>query len=235
MNKELTFRQGLRETLPTIFGYLGIGIAFGMIGRASGLNLWLIFLLSCLVYAGSAQFIMVGLMAVQSPILSIILAVFLVNSRMILMSMTTARYFKNEKMWKNIWLGTLLTDESFALGMNKQNYTDGILSFPWFNAVNLFSYASWAFATLIGAILGSFIPNPSQFGLEFAVIAMFIGLLYLQVINDRTKKLSLQLIVIGLVFLLFYVGLIFIPANLLILLVTLVCCGLGMVVKHVFF
>lgn len=100
MNKELTFRQGLRETLPTIFCYLGIGIAFGMIGRASGLNLWLIFLLSCLVYAGSAQFIMVGQMAVQSAILSIILAVFLVNSRMILMSMTTVRYFKNEKMWK---------------------------------------------------------------------------------------------------------------------------------------
>lgn len=124
-----------------------------------------------------------------------------------------------------------MTDESFALGMNKQNYTDGILSFPWFNGVNLFSYASWVFATLIGAILGSFIPNPNQFGLEFAVIAMFIGLLYLQVINDRTKKLSLQLIVIGLVCLLFYVGLIFIPTNLLILLVTLVCCGLGMVVN----
>ncbi len=93
MNSELTFKQGLIDTLPTVFGYIGIGIAFGMIGHSAGFSVGLIFLLSAIVYAGSAQFIMITMLATHSPILSIMLSVFLVNSRMILMSMTTASFF----------------------------------------------------------------------------------------------------------------------------------------------
>lgn len=37
MNSELTFKQGLKDTMPTVFGYIGIGIAFGMIGHSEGL------------------------------------------------------------------------------------------------------------------------------------------------------------------------------------------------------
>lgn len=93
MNSELTFKQGLIDTLPTVFGYIGIGIAFGMIGHSAGFSVGLIFLLSAIVYAGSAQFIMITMLTTHSPILSIMLSVFLVNSRMILMSMTTASFF----------------------------------------------------------------------------------------------------------------------------------------------
>ena len=110
MNSELTFRQGLKDTLPTVFGYIGIGAAFGMIGHSAGFSAWVILLLSLIVYAGSAQFIIITMLAVHSPLLSIVLSVFLVNSRIILMSMTTASYFKNESLLKNIFIGTLLTD-----------------------------------------------------------------------------------------------------------------------------
>lgn len=76
MNSELTFKQGLIDTLPTVFGYIGIGIAFGMIGHSAGFSVGLIFLLSAIVYAGSAQFIMITMLATHSPILSIMLSVF---------------------------------------------------------------------------------------------------------------------------------------------------------------
>ena len=217
MNSELTFKQGLKDTMPTVFGYIGIGIAFGMIGHSEGFSVWVILLLSLIVYAGSAQFIMVSMLATHSPIMSIVLSVFLVNSRIILMSMTTASYFKNESLLKNILLGTLLTDESFALGMNKQNYTEGKLNFSWFNASNLLAYLVWALASAIG------------------VIAMFIGLLYLQLISDKTLGLMLQLVMVGITLVLFYFGLIFLPSNLLVLFVTLIACALGVGVKRVFF
>jgi len=48
MNSELTFKQGLIDTLPTVFGYIGIGIAFGMIGHSAGFSVGLIFLLSAI-------------------------------------------------------------------------------------------------------------------------------------------------------------------------------------------
>ncbi len=235
MNNQLTFEQGIRETIPTVFGYIGIGLAFGIIASSNGLNAFVVFLLSAVVYAGSGQFVMVTLLALKSPILSIVMSVFLVNSRMILLSTTVAPFFKKESLFKNVLIGTFLTDESFALGMSKKNYTEGILKFEWFNVVNLLAYSTWVVSTVIGSLVGQIIPNPSQFGFEFAVVAMFIGLLYLQVIGDHVKGLKLQVIVILLTLVLFYFGLIFIPGNILILFVTLLACGLGVFIKRAFF
>ncbi len=53
------------------------------------------------------------------------------------MSMTVAPYLKDESMTQNVLIGTLLTDESFALSMNKLNYTDHHLNAPWFHSVNV--------------------------------------------------------------------------------------------------
>ena len=235
MNGDLTVSAASKDTLPTVFGYIGIGVAFGIVGKAAGLSPLLVTLMSIITYAGSAQFVIVSMLVTHSPIFSIIFSVFLVNSRMILMSTTLASYFKLESMVKNILVGTLLTDESFALGMNKLNYSDNHLNFAWFNTANVISYMTWILSSLVGAVLGNFISNPEKFGLDFALVAMFIGLLYLQLISDKSINFNLQLIVVGFVLVAIYFGLIFIPSSLLILLVTLVACNFGVVMKHAFF
>lgn len=56
------------------------------------------------------------------------------------MSTSIAKYFHKESLLKNIIIGSLLTDDSFALGISKLNYTRGKLNFEWFNTVNLISY-----------------------------------------------------------------------------------------------
>ena len=235
MNDVLDVKSAIKETLPTVFGYLGIGIAFGVVGKASGLSVLSLLLTSLLIYAGSAQFIVVSMLLGFSPILSIMFAVFLVNSRMILMSTTLAPYFKTESLVKNILVGTFLTDESFALGVSKLNYTNGVLNFRWFNVVNIISYLTWCVATLIGALVGNFLTNPEKFGLDFAIVAMFIGLLLLQIDGDKILPKKLQYVMVFVTFVLIYVGFIFIPSNILILLVTLLGCGIGVVIKRVFY
>ena len=235
MNGDLTVSAASKDTLPTVFGYIGIGVAFGIVGKAAGLSPLLVTLMSIITYAGSAQFVIVSMLVTHSPIFLIIFSVFLVNSRMILMSTTLASYFKRESMVKNILVGTLLTDESFALGMNKLNYSDNHLNFAWFNTANVISYMTWILSSLVGAVLGNFISNPEKFGLDFALVAMFIDLLYLQLISDKSINFNLQLIVVGFVLVAIYFGLIFIPSSLLILLVTLVACNFGVVMKHAFF
>ncbi len=42
MNHQLDARTGIREALPTVFGYIGIGIAFGIVGQAAGFPLLLL-------------------------------------------------------------------------------------------------------------------------------------------------------------------------------------------------
>ncbi|OFI46171.1 azaleucine resistance protein AzlC [Floricoccus penangensis] len=235
MNNNLDYKTGIKDTLPTVFGFIGIAMAFGVIGKSAGLSTALVGLMSLLVYAGSAQFITVSMLAAASPILPIILSTFLVNSRMILMSMTLAPYFKDESLGKNILLGSLLTDESFGLAVNKLNFTNDKLSFSWLNASNTVAYLTWVISSILGAILGNFISDPKKFGLDFALVAMFIGLLYLQVLYDKGLDKALQLIVIAITLALTYLGLIFLPINLLIIVVTLITCGIGVLVKNAFF
>lgn len=232
MDNSLSVRTAVKDTLPTVFGYIGIGISFGIVAAASGLSVLMATLMSLIVYAGSAQFILVSLLVIGTPIVSIVLSVFLVNSRMILMSMTTATFFKKNTMLENILIGSLITDESFALSMNKLNYTDGELSFKWFNTVNVLAYLVWVASTFLGAMLGKVITNPEQLGLDFALVAMFIGLLYLQLISDKSISLKVQLLVILIMLPLVYFGLVFISSDLLILIVTLVGCAIGVVLKH---
>lgn len=235
INNQLSIKSAILESIPTMFGYIGIGLSFGIISKSLGFSPLWVTIMSLTVYAGSAQFILVSMLALKSPIASIILTIFLVNSRMILMSITTSAYFKNDSLLKNILIGSFLTDESFALGMNKINYTHNHLSFEWFNVANIVSYLTWAAASGVGALLGSFIHNPYSIGLDFAIVAMFIGFLYLQLSADNhmDKKLKISLVLIT--FLMVYLGLIFIPSSILILIVTIITCAIGVVIKHAFF
>ena len=235
MNDKLDIKTAIKDTLPTVFGYIGIGLAFGIIASSAGFNPLVVGAMSLFVYAGGAQFITVSMLSSGFPILSIILATFLINSRMILMSMATAPFFKRYSVWKNIVIGTFLTDESFALGMNKQNYTNGRLTYEWFNTANLVSYFTWALSSVAGALLGGIVKDPKALGLDFALVAMFIGLLYLQVISDFTIKKKVQFLVIVVVFFLVYFGMIIIPSNVLIIVVTLIGCAIGVVLKNVIY
>lgn len=234
MNDKLDVMTGVTDTLPTVFGYIGIGLAFGVVGRSAGLSPWIIALMSLVTYGGSAQFVTVSMLQASSPLASIVLSTFLVNSRMILMSMNVAPYFSKESMSKNILIGSFLTDETFALSMNKKNRTGGILSFEWFNSANLIAYVTWAASSYAGGVLGDFIGNPERFGMDFALVAMFVGLLYLQIIADDSLAKGLQFAMVFVTLALVFLGMIFIPKNLLVVFVTLVGCGIRVALKHAF-
>ncbi|NDR77766.1 AzlC family ABC transporter permease [Fructilactobacillus sanfranciscensis] len=235
MNGNLSLRSGIKDTIPTLSGYIGVGLAFGIVAKSAGLNLLIIVLMSAIIYSGAAQFVIVSMLVSGSTFLSILVAVFLLSARMLLMGMTVAPYLKKESMKRNIILGSLLTDETFALTMNKLNYTKRIVNFEWLNTANILAYLTWIIASGIGGSLGSLIPNPNKFGLDFAFIAMFIGLLYLQILADRTMAFKLQVIMVLVTLGLTYLGLIFIPSSLLLLVVTLVGCWLGVKIKNAFF
>src|SRR5699024_10097726 len=102
MNAELNRNTAIKEVLPTAFGYIGIGIAFVIVSKAAGVSALQAGLMSLIAYGGAALLIIVSMLLVHSPIISIITAAFLVNSRMILMSLVTAKYFKDDSMLHNI-------------------------------------------------------------------------------------------------------------------------------------
>lgn len=225
-----SFRKGIIDCIPTLFGYVGIGIAAGIIGKAANLTILEITLLSIIVYAGAAQFIITGLLLTTAPIMAIIFTVFLINLRHLLMGMTIAPFFKRFSLINNIGIGTLLTDETFAVAVNAISQQKTIDA-NWMHGLNIAAYLVWIMSCITGAILGNWLPDPYQFGFDFSLIAMFIGLLYLQFINDKkhTKLHNLFVIFIVAILMIFLMR-IMIP-ELAIIIATLLGCFIGVLIE----
>lgn len=183
------FVQGIMDCVPTLLGYISIGFACGIVANSAHLSILEIGLMSVLVYAGSAQFIMCAMLITMSPPSAIILTTFLVNLRHFLMSATLAPHFTKYSLINNIGIGTLLTDESFGVATNR--LAMGLqLNDRWMHGLNLSAYLTWIGSCMLGGWLGGWISNPETLGLDFALTAMFAALLILQLYAMPRSKLK---------------------------------------------
>lgn len=223
-----TFLKGIKDCIPTLLGYLSIGFAAGVVEKTSGLSIAEITLMSLLLYAGSAQFISAGMIMTVSPISTIVFTVFFVNLRHLLLSASISPYFKNLPHYKNIIIGSELTDETFGVSI-KHGTEFNIISYKWMLGLNITAHLNWIIATIIGGLLGSWIPNPTSFGLDFALPAMFIGLLILQ-ISESSKIIKDVIIIFSSVVTVLVVNY-FSPGNVSVILATILAATIGMVVE----
>lgn len=176
-----SFAAGARAGVPVVLGYLGIGLAAGVVERAAGLSYAEILLLSMVMYAGSAQFVLTSMVALASPLSAVVLTVFFVNLRHLLLSAALAPYFRALPAWKNALLGLQLTDETFVVAAGRYARRPPVGA-AWMAGLNLAAYASWAAANLAGAVFSAQFAGSAVATrvLGFALPCMFAGLLVLQ-------------------------------------------------------
>ena len=176
-----TFAHGARAGLPVVLGYLGIGVAAGVVERAAGLSYAEVLLLSMVLYAGSAQFVLTSMVSLASPLSAIVLTVFFVNVRHLLLAAALAPYFRRIPAWKNAMLGLQLTDETFVVAVARftRHPPSGA---AWMAGLNVAAYSTWALANLAGALFSAqFAGSASNTKvLGYALPCMFAGLLVLQ-------------------------------------------------------
>jgi 4-azaleucine resistance transporter AzlC len=167
--------RGVKRALPIVLGYVPIGFAYGVLAGKSGLSGTNTLLMSLIVFAGSAQFIAVGLFASGTGPAAVILTTFVVNLRHMLMAASLAPYLSG---WKKRYLAFFsyeLTDETFAL----HSAAAGKLNECRLEALslNLTAQVSWVLGTALGIIASGLIGDIKPLGLDYALAAMFIGLL----------------------------------------------------------
>ncbi len=171
MSSGSSFAGGVRAGVPVILGYLGIGFAAGVVERAAGLSYAEVLLLSTVLYAGSAQFVVTSMLTLASPAPAIVFTVFLLNLRHLLLAAALAPALRGVPAWKNALLGVQLTDETFVVASGQPKITPA-----WMAGLNISAWAAWAVANLAGAAL----PGNTRV-LAFALPCMFAGLLVFQV------------------------------------------------------
>jgi 4-azaleucine resistance transporter AzlC len=171
------FWAGVRQTIPLIIGAIPFGIIFGTLAQTSGLSFVGAIALSAGVFAGSSQFIALGLLGAGSPIGIIVLTTFVVNLRHLLYALGLVPYLQHlSASWK-LALGFGLTDETFMVAIQRYAQPDTSPYKHWFQLGSALSmYANWLFCTLVGLTLGQSIPNAAHWGLDFAMVATFIGM-----------------------------------------------------------
>ncbi|MBW1637273.1 MAG: AzlC family ABC transporter permease [Deltaproteobacteria bacterium] len=154
-----------------------MGLALGVLASQSGIPWWAVAMMSILVFAGSAQFICVAMLASGATAWSIVLTTFFVNLRHALMSSALAVPMKKINRGFLTLFAYGITDESFALNMARFRSGD------WDRwralVVNQVSNGVWIISTVAGTLVGQFIPQ-GAFGIGYALPAMFICLLVFQ-------------------------------------------------------
>ena len=195
------FWAGARATLPLIVGALPFGLIFGALAVNSGLSLPAAVGFSAIVFAGSAQFIAAGLVASGVGVGFIILTTLIVNLRHALYAATLAPHTAHLPQRWLLPLAFWLTDETFVVVVSRYAKNDDSPHKHWyFFGSALLMYVNWQLSTWIGIIVGQSIPDPGAWGLDFALVVTFIGMLVPFVKNRATLA---AVLVAGLAALLF--------------------------------
>jgi 4-azaleucine resistance transporter AzlC len=172
------FLAGCRAIFPLVVGAIPFGIIFGTFAASSGLSFAAAMAMSVFVFAGSSQFIAIGLLTAGTTLPLIILTTFVVNLRHLLYSVSVIPHIQHLfQAWK-LALGFWLTDEAFAVAIARYTQEDSSPYKHWYHfGASVFMYVNWQIATLAGLTLGHWIPNAASWGLDFAMSVTFIGMI----------------------------------------------------------
>lgn len=160
------FRIAFRDSLPVFSGYFVLGAGYGILMQNAGFSPLFVFLTSLLVYAGSLQYALIGLLSSGASLLSVIFTSFAVNIRHLFYGISMLKKYEKQPL-KPLLIYTL-TDETYALVSNGEH--EG----PYYHYVSLLDYAYWTLSCTLGALIGRVLPFDMS-GIDFSLTALFLS------------------------------------------------------------
>lgn len=168
-------KAGARRALPVALSVCAYGLVFGVLAQQAGLSLLDVLLMSGLVYAGSAQLIVLSLWSIPLPVVPILLTTLVVNLRNLLLGAALSPWFSRIAPLKAYASLFFLADENWALTMGE--FATGTRDAAFLLGSGLVLYVAWLGSSVVGRILGTGFHDPARFGLDFAFTAVFLSLL----------------------------------------------------------
>ncbi|HTN32731.1 MAG TPA: AzlC family ABC transporter permease [Marinobacter sp.] len=164
-----------RLTLPILFGYLPLGMAFGVL-FVTQLDYvwWAAPLMGVLIYAGAGQILAVSLLATHAGLVEVFVAMFVLNARHLFYGLSLLGRFQGAGKRKP-YLIFGLTDETYSLLTSRPRGSDRSFEQETDFRITAFNQIYWVIGCALGALLGSNVTFDST-GIEFALVALFIVL-----------------------------------------------------------
>jgi len=163
------------------------GISFGALSSAAGLELWQTMALSLLMFSGGSQFAFIGVIATGAGVVPAVLSAWLLGVRNGFYAIRMAPILSVSSIIKPL-AAQLTIDESNAVSLSQEpDASKQRLGF-WLTGAAVFVF--WNVFTLVGALLGSSLGEPSDFGLDAAAAAAFLGLIWPRLTSSKLLALA---------------------------------------------
>lgn len=174
-------RRGFLECLPVALGVASYGVVFGVLAVQAGLSVLEASLMSATVLAGAAQLIAVDVWAEATtvPVAAVVLTTLLVNLRYLLMGAALRPWFGGLSARAAYGSVFFTADENWALTMGVYDDADANgrpVPGAYLLGSGLAIWLCWVGATILGAVAGDRVGDPSRYGLDVVFLAVFVAI-----------------------------------------------------------
>ena len=178
-------RAVLRDSMSVALPVGTYGAAFGAASVAAGFSIAQTCSLSLLLFSGASQFAVVGVMGAGGGAVSAIATGALLGVRNGLYGMRMSPVLRLKGFKR--FLGAQITiDESTGVALSQEERGQDAMKYG-FIATGVGVYVFWNLFTLLGAVSAQAIGNPSTWGLDAAVPAAFLGLVWPRLTNRNAR------------------------------------------------
>ncbi|CAM3390889.1 AzlC family ABC transporter permease [Mycobacterium frederiksbergense] len=162
----------LRLAAPIGLAFLPLGMALGFLVVHAGLAWWWAPVFAAVIYAGSLEFLMVGLAAAGSPVATVALTTLIVNSRHVFYALSFPLH-RVAGLPGKLYSTYVISDEAYAVGVSPaaRDWTSRQIL-----TMQAGLHLTWTVSAGLGGLLGAALPIERLHGLEFALTALFIVL-----------------------------------------------------------
>jgi predicted branched-subunit amino acid permease len=189
------FRATATQSLSVSFAVGLYGIAFGAAGITAGFSILQTCLLSLLTFSGASQFAVVGVMGAGGTALSGIATASLLGIRNTLYGLRMAPLLQ-VRGWKKVVAAQITIDESTGVAIGQEDLGPAAMKQGfWLTGIGV--YVLWNFFTLLGALGAQAMGNPSSWGLDAAVPAAFLGLVWPRLLGRFERTLAITALVLA--------------------------------------
>jgi predicted branched-subunit amino acid permease len=172
------------------------GVAFGAAGIAAGFSIWQTCALSLLTFSGASQFAVVGVLGAGGSALSGIATASLLGFRNALYGMRMAPLLKIRGV-KRVVGAQITIDESTGVALGQSELgEDAMRQGFWLTGIGV--YVFWNLFTVVGALGAQAMGDPAAWGLDAAVPAAFLGLVWPRLTNKSERVLAVAAMALAL-------------------------------------
>lgn len=164
------------------------GIAFGAAAIAADFTLLQTCLLSLLTFSGASQFAVVGVLGAGGSAISGITTASLLGIRNALYGLRMAPIMKFRGI-KRVVGAQVTIDESTGVALGQSELgEDAMRQGFWLTGIGV--YIFWNIFTLVGALGAQAMGDPAAWGLDAAVPAAFLGLVWPRLTNSMERVIA---------------------------------------------